>query len=352
MRRLLLAGTALLAAAYTANPAEAALTFNFQTTDNPQADAGFVKAGQRWSALLTDNITVNINSGFRLLEPGVIGGAQSDTVGMDYADVRNRLTADVVSADDARAVPNLPAGNALSFYTNDRAGNRIFDNNGSTNNFRLDVNRANAKAIGFIAGNDTLPDADITFSTAYSYDFNPDDGISPGQIDFVGVAAHEIGHALGFTSGVDVVDFYSGPNGPGRNEDPAGAGVPTRSLDVFRVFSVLDLYRFSTAAGTDVLDLSYGGTPFFSLDGSTNMGPFSTGQYNGDGRQASHWKDNLNLGLMDPTLANGERGEISGNDLRAMDVIGYNAVPEPSSLALVGLAGVALLRRRTGRRAC
>ena len=55
-----------------------------------------------------------------------------------------------------------------------------------------------------------------TFSSAFSFDFNPDDGVTAGQMDFIGVAIHEIGHALGFISGVDTYDYYGGPSGPGR----------------------------------------------------------------------------------------------------------------------------------------
>jgi hypothetical protein len=80
------------------------------------------------------------------------------------------------------------------------------------------------------------------------------------------------------------------------------------------------------------------------------LGKFSTGVFNGDGRQASHWKDNLTLGIMDPTLAPGELAVIRPLDLKAMDVIGYTPapVPEPGSAMLLVLgAAVFLIRRRT-----
>ena len=43
-------------------------------------------------------------------------------------------------------------------------------------------------------------DAGIGFNSAHSFDFNPDDGITAGSLDFDAVVVHEIGHALGFTS--------------------------------------------------------------------------------------------------------------------------------------------------------
>ena len=79
----------------------------------------------------------------------------------------------------------------------------------------------------------------------------------------------------------------------------------------------------------------------------------------GDERQASHWKDNLGLGIMDPTAGNGELLAISANDITGFDVIGYDLVsmPEPATFGVI--AGVALLgigaggrmRRRQGAEA-
>ena len=75
----------------------------------------------------------------------------------------------------------------------------------------------------------------------------------------------------------------------------------------------------------------------------------STGQVNGDGRQASHWKDSLGLGLMDPTAAPGELLMVSENDLIALDLIGWDVVyssgtviPEPISMILFGTGVVSL----------
>jgi len=91
---------------------------------------------------------------------------------------------------------------------------------------------------------------------------------------------------------------------------------------------------------------------YFSVDGgATSLAAFSTGSQYGDGFEAHHWKNNLGLGVMDPTIVSGELVSISNIDLRAFDVIGYNltAVPEPSSLVLVGIAGLmgTAIRRRS-----
>ncbi|MNY49434.1 hypothetical protein D3C86_1848570 [compost metagenome] len=91
---------------------------------------------------------------------------------------------------------------------------------------------------------------------------------------------------------------------------------------------------------------------YFSMDGGATLGAqFSTGSTFGDGRQASHWKDLMMLGLMDPTAAQGELLLITSNDRMAMDVIGYNLapIPEPSPAAMVG-AGLLMALAWAGRR--
>jgi len=75
------------------------------------------------------------------------------------------------------------------------------------------------------------------------------------------------------------------------------------------------------------------------LSDPINLGDFSTGEASelmqsiqmyvegevGDGYQASHWQNqNEILGIMDPTIALGERMQISDLDLTALDVIGWD----------------------------
>src|SRR5262249_30296152 len=58
----------------------------------------------------------------------------------------------------------------------------------------------------------------------------------------------------------------------------------------------------------------------------------------GDGAQSSHWKDDHltghYIGVMDPSLELGKRQEITANDLKALDLMGYqlksNASPNPT----------------------
>ena len=91
-----------------------------------------------------------------------------------------------------------------------------------------------------------------------------------------------------------------------------------------------------------------------TLSGSISGGEalLSTGRTQGDGQQASHLKDSLGLGLMDPTLADEEVVSISTTDLRVLDLIGYeilSPIPEPSAsiLLLSGFSLLLLQRKRS-----
>ena len=343
------AGAGQLAFSYTKGAGILALEGGTPTEQQLAADvvAGFQAAGDIWSNFLDDPITVNVTIDFASLGAGILGSTGNNTAQSNFDPTKTALIADATSADDATAIANFQPGTGLDMVTIDTSGSpypRVRDNDGSANNFALDIPRANLKAIGLIAGNDSAEDGAITFSSNFSWDFDRDNGITGGTFDFVGVAAHEIGHLLGFVSGVDIVDLTGG----------SGPYAPT-DLDNYRVFSILDLYRYSDdslAQGSQpangaVLDLAYAGSPFFSIDaGGAELADFSTGSYNGDGRQASHWKDNLGLGLMDPTAAPGEFLTVTALDLLAFDVIGYEIIPEPITLSLLTLGGLALLRRR------
>ncbi|MEO5716625.1 MAG: NF038122 family metalloprotease [Luteolibacter sp.] len=316
---------------------------------DPGALAGFQLAANYWQSKLADSVTVNINVDFSVLGPGILGSTGSSSLGFAVSDVMGALAFDAKSSNDFLAVSSFPSLSALgnlSFLTqqNTEGGSALvsLDNddladaylgNVSTNNQFLALTSANARALGWDPGNSTYVDAAISFSSSFAWDFDPSNGIGAGLQDFVGVTIHEMGHALGFVSGVDDVDYFI--------TNPA-------DIDPYAVFTTLDLFRYS-APGT--LDLGVGDASYFSIDGGvTSLGAFSTGslENGGDGRQASHWKDNLGLGIMDPT-ANpaGQANTPTELDLTAFDSIGWDLVPEPSA-AMLALAGavISLARRR------
>lgn len=340
-----LLGTVVLGS--VASTPASALTFNLIDTGGTavgsQARQGFETAAAYWSSVFTDNITVNLNIGFSTLGTGILGQTGSTRSLLSMNQTYAALLADRTSTLDNTAVANLrPLGtsasvtgagavnaitnnfnnglNATNGYTD--LSTRI-DNDGSVNNSTTAITKASAKALGLTtdvngaAINYASVDGSITFSDAFAFDFNPTDGVEANSFDFIGVAIHEIGHALGFVSGVDSYDARTAP----------GSTVLS-SLEGFVVVSQLDLFRYSSAGN---LDWSTQNTPYFSIDGVNQLfgdSRFSQGVANGDGRQASHWKDSAagvpQLGILDPTSGRGQLQEVTALDLAAYDAIGWN----------------------------
>lgn len=354
LRRTIGAAALGLTMLASAPQGHAQLVFNLNPAVGTSAQAiqGFQDAADRWSAIYNDNVTVNLNIGFTALGAGILGQAGSSFVTNPFTTVKNAMALDALSADDATAIANLQGGSNMTLLINGVAAvggavnSYIVDSTGN-NTDRIRMTTANAKALGLLAGNAPTVDAQITFSTNFLWDFDPTDGILPGHFDFVGVAAHEIGHAMGFTSGVDVLDLNM-PGGGNPNAPANGF-----ADDLYTFVSTLDLFRYSALSDANgALDWTADTrAKYFSIDGGTTVGAgFSTGRYHGDGRQASHWKDNLYLGIMDPTSGQGELLAIDANDIQAFDVIGWNRAPQTpdagATAVLLVLGVAALVSRR------
>jgi len=345
------------AVVFSPSVARAQLLFNFIDpsnikTNNPVAYNAIVQAGARWSALFSDSMTVNIEITMPPLADDTNGSARTFKDPYSYADVRKALFRDIKSQDDISSTLDLPQGSSVNMllnFTNNNpkgagSGNAYLDDDGDDNNSTILMTNANAKALKLRDGTDSALDAEIRFNSKKTFDFDPSNGIAKDQLDFVGIATHEIGHALGFISGVDKLDRMI----------QTGVG-PDDSLPYV---STLDLFRFSKASvlnGVGVIDWTVDNRiKYFSVDGGiTAISEFSTGRINGDGSQASHWSDDQTLGIMAPGGGPGDLLRISRNDLRAFDVIGYDLVtPEPGTWALIGactLASAAFLKRRRKR---
>jgi hypothetical protein len=172
---------------------------------------------------------------------------------------------------------------------------------------------ANLRALGLIDQAEQFgPPPAIGFNSRIDFDFDASDGIDTNKLDFEAAAAHEIGHVLGFASMAGETEIDS-------SLDPA-----VGALDFFRFGPDVPASTFASAKRA----LSSGGEQQFFAGGVSV--PLSTARPDGaggDGRVASHWKDDRisgkYLGLMDPTLEPGERATLTDNDLSALDAIGY-----------------------------
>ncbi len=354
-------------------PALARPTFNlsFIAGTSQAAQDDFTAAANYWANTLSNNVTINLTVGTANLGGSILGETTSAQVFETYSSLSSALVADKSGdSTDATATANLPSsGSALSIYMN-----HTTDNANSATPFTYSVNNpdfhmttALARALGYSGldnlgystsgqalsvasgANCTTCDAIIEFTTAYNWDYTTADGITAGYYDFTGAAIHEIAHALGFISGVDTVDYFA-------------SGTPTSAATLASYYmSPLDLFRCSTAskaAGTALDFTEDTRTKYFSLNDCTTTGAAQfadgTSATNGDGSQASHLKNGLGLGIMNPTLTSGVVAAVSTNDLTALDAIGWNlsSAPEPASLALGGvwLAGLGFARRRAAAR--
>jgi len=305
---------------------------------NAPALAAFNRAAARWEARISNPVTVNISADLAALGSGVIGSAASTILFAPYSTIRNQMVTVAAAETDDAIVASLPT--AAQFTATLPVGKSLDGN--------VLLTKANAKALGFSVPDASygFSDASITFSTNFNFDYDNSDGVTAGLMDFETVAAHEIGHALGFISTVDDIDQTS-----------ATSFAPT-TLDLFR-FNIASspttaadfttLARDITPGNNDVTDFVL---PTLGLTGTEFR--MSTGVTNGDGRQASHWKDDALtgtfIGMLDPTLGFGISQQITEQDFRAMDLIGWNIapIPEPSTYALgvMGLASLYWLRRK------
>jgi hypothetical protein len=278
------------------------------------------EAGARiWENALSDPITLTINVAWD--EPDtfsrstVLASTSSARTTANYSSVLRALQDGAVWSSERTAMSSLPASSVP-----------LLDINGTRTDNRITMATANAKALGLGTGLDpdygealaNNADAQIRYNTGYltRFDFDRSDGISASGIDFIGVASHEIGHALGFLTLTDVQD---------RNDD-------------FVLHpNVLDLWRFDETGaphgvGTENRQLTAGAAEYYDTQrnnvslshGITEYDPLCDATDNLC--QASHWSDSLG-NLMDPTFSRGVRADPLSADRHALNYVGYELTP-------------------------
>jgi hypothetical protein len=310
-RTILFSACALLASATSAKAITIVLTDVGATPMTAAQLTAFNAAADIWEGTFFDPITININIEFAPLDPGVLGSTQARRVTHPYTTVRSAMIAEAFGSE-LTALNLLPA-----------ASLPVVDVNGTRSDTNLTLTSANAKALGLGTANDPMfgtppasgADARVAFATAFasSFDFNRADGVSFGKTDFVTVAAHEIGHVLGFTS---LTDFQDGNTGLVVH--------PT----------TVDLWRFAETGGahtigTENRKFTQGAAEYY--DSVLNNRQMSRGRNLvdplcnafGNKCQAAHWRDSLG-NLMDPTVATDIIVNPTSDDVHALDYIGYS----------------------------
>ena len=359
-------------------------TFNFTFEEGVTFNQAlsFEMAGQIWSHYLQDDISLNIQvASTDALPERTLGGAYLNTQSIDADSVEQSLALDATSSDDLRAVESIGQdGKFEGLLEGEEAEGQY-----------LNLSQAQIKALGIDEEPLDATDGYIIFNSLAQSDVSWDYGLdrtapqNENSVDHLSIALHEIGHILGFISGLDNPNYAL--------EDT----------------TLLDLFRYSPrSTELGINEFTPGEQAFFSIDGgNTELAPFSTGiteidPFTEEGYQASHWgqatqntndsilggfigsipianlydsfgglatplipnvvltgvrevvvstaeqtqniaksifdlsfstqladeDDGNNLGILDPTLAIGERSSISELDLIAFDVLGYDTIED------------------------
>lgn len=278
---------------------------------NAPALAAFQRAADQWEAYFSDPITITIHADLVDLGSTTIVGAASPVVlSTSYAGMRSALMTDAADESDDGIMSALPASPSF-FYP------ASFTYSGA-----VAATKANFKALGYTGLDDAhgTSDGTINFNSTFAFDYDNTNGVGAGLVDFETVAAHEIGHTLGFISRIDSFDVLV------HGGTTSGSYGPT-TLDCIR-------FRFDSpnnpgtfaAWGAFSRSVTYNTNDI--TDDLTTEYRMSTGIHNGDGRQASHWKDNsltgILIGVMDPTGEVQSIYTVQDSDARALDLVGYD----------------------------
>lgn len=149
----------------------------------------------------------------------------------------------------------------------------------------------------------------VAFNDAAAFHFDHTTPVTPGTSDFFTVALHELLHVLGVGTSDTWTSLVSGTNYLGANGIAANGG-----------------------SGTGII--------------------FSDGDHLAVGTQSTRISDgSIQTAVLDPALVQGTRRNLTDLDIALLQDLGFKtfptaAIPEPSSLALLTLGGVAVCLRR------
>jgi len=242
------------------------------------APSGFITvmnaAAQYLDSLITNNITVNIQVGWgevagQSLATGDLGEGGANGVIMSYTQLKADLLANSSSAADATAYASLPTtdiSNGAGFF----------------------VSAAEEKAWGLISATGAGVDGAVGFGTSGPYNYSTTATGVSGEYSLLGVALHELTHALGRDSG----------------------------LNVGSSLGVMDLFQY---ASHGVIQTQVGGASYFSINGgATNLANFSSTS------DLADWSNTVPNDSFDAFATPGASLPMSQTDITLMNVLGFN----------------------------
>lgn len=280
------------------------INFVYDSSVN-SAPSGFTTALNAAAAyldsLFINPITINIQVGWdeiqgQPLSGGAIGEASPNQAAtLSYSQVRQDLAANSTSSATATAVASLPATNPT------RGG--VFA-----------VSSAQEKAFGLLPANDSAIDGAVGFGGTSNFNFNPNDRAIANEIDFVGVAEHEITHAMGRVEGLQ-------EDGPGQ-------------------YSIMDLFRYASSGNRQ---LGTGLPAYFSINGGkTDLDNYDVTSDLADWA-ASNGPDSFNA-----YASAGVENPVTQSDITEMNVIGFavsgSSLPTPllGAVTVTGIGGATI----------
>ena len=283
--------------------------FNINASGAPSgAAAAFATAEAYIESQWSDPISITVSVSWANLGGSVIGATGSNYVNnVSYTNSRNGLVNGMDGNDTIQSF--LPTGSSVPVRYNATSAT-------VTNSTGVDWTRANYRAtIGSVTNND----ASMQYNSAFSFDFDPSNGVGGSLLSLVDTIVHEVGHAQGFTSAAD-------SSSPSRPE-------------------ALDLYRFARTDRSGIGDTNPDTTAEFQtvarevdLNNPTNDDVNSdiiSAEYrmsDGSPNQASHfYQQSFNpssaIGIMQPILSNGVTfypNFYKAADKNMLDAIGWD----------------------------